>query len=194
MRIRRRGHAPDQCAFSARGRPGSRGDGGLALAPIEDRCQRMVAQLLSEFLKLHAACAGLPEFFEVTASLAGYSLSRPPWTQNGRSCCLTALGAVAPFRSLPGAMGTSARPWKPSAVPCLGWLFDRANFRTPEHHSRPILGISCIDRGSRSGIRARRESNRDETVPKLRKSRPTAFADEGGHPSLGAEIGNREEW
>jgi hypothetical protein len=32
----------------------------------------MVAHLLPEFLKLHAACAGLSEFFEATASLAGY--------------------------------------------------------------------------------------------------------------------------
>ena len=32
----------------------------------------MVAQLLPEFLILHAASGGLSEFFEATASLAGY--------------------------------------------------------------------------------------------------------------------------
>ena len=51
---------------------GSRAGDGLALAPIEDRCQRMDAQLLPEFLKLHAASGGLSEFFEATSSLAGY--------------------------------------------------------------------------------------------------------------------------
>jgi hypothetical protein len=53
----------------------SRAGDGLALAQIEDRCQRMVAQLaqlLPEFLKLHAASGGLSEFFETTSSLAGY--------------------------------------------------------------------------------------------------------------------------
>jgi hypothetical protein len=72
MRIKRRGRTLDQCGISARARPGSRADGRLALAPIEDGCQRMVAQLLPEFLKLHAACAGLSEFFEAAASRAGY--------------------------------------------------------------------------------------------------------------------------
>jgi hypothetical protein len=101
MRIRRRGHAPDQCAISARGRPGSRADGGLALAPMEDRCQRMVAQLLSEFLKLHAACAGLPEFFEATASLAGYFPKptavdpKPPLVPLHRSGCCCPISAIA---------------------------------------------------------------------------------------------------
>jgi hypothetical protein len=45
----------------------------------------MVAQLLPEFLKLHAACAGLSEFFEATASLAGYFPKPTLSTRSGHS-------------------------------------------------------------------------------------------------------------
>jgi hypothetical protein len=58
-------------------------------------CQRIVARL-PEFLKLHAACAGLRTFSSRAHSSAGYSPNRPLSTQSCHSLQATATGRNAP--------------------------------------------------------------------------------------------------
>jgi hypothetical protein len=55
---------------------------------LSRRSRTTVRGWLPDFLKFHAACAGLSEFFQATASLAGY-FPKPTAVDPNRSLGLT---------------------------------------------------------------------------------------------------------